>query len=104
MDVCLDPNAEGHVRHVRSIAEQIVANKNVKLEDVKAFYHDYYGAQAATFAAVGDFDAPALKAQLAELFGSWKAKQSYSRIPLSMKPVTGQKIELNTPDKATTSY
>ena len=98
----LDPNAEGHVRHVRSIAEQIVANKNVKLEDVKAFYHDYYGAQAATFAAVGDFDAPALKAQLAELFGSWKAKQSYSRIPLSMKPVTGQKIELNTPDKATT--
>lgn len=97
----LDATSEGHVRHIGTLPEQIAANKGVKLEDVKAFYHDFYGAQSATFAAVGDFDAAALKAQLNELFGNWKAKQTYTRIPRNVKPAAGQKVELNTPDKAT---
>jgi zinc protease len=34
------------------------------------------------------------------LFGNWKAKQTYTRIPRNMKAVAGQKITLDTPDKA----
>ena len=95
-----DATSAGHVRHTGTLQEQLAANKNVKLEDVKSFHQEFYGANAANFAAVGDFDAAVLKAQLAELFGSWKAKQTYARVPRSMKAVNAQKVVMDTPDKA----
>ena len=95
-----DATPVGHVRHTGSLQEQLAANKNVKLEDVKSFYQEFYGTSAANFAAVGDFDAAALKAQLSELFGNWKAKQAYTRIPRTLKAVNAQKIVMDTPDKA----
>ncbi len=95
-----DATAAGHVRHVGTLQEQLAANKNVKLEDIKAFYQEFYGANAASFAAVGDFDAAALKTQLNELFGNWKSKQTYSRIARTIKTTSAQKIVMDTPDKA----
>lgn len=95
-----DATPVGHVRHTGTLQEQLTANKNVQLEDVKAFYHEFYGANTASFAAVGDFDAAALKAQLNELFGNWKSKQSYTRVPRVMKAANAQKIVMDTPDKA----
>lgn len=95
-----DATPAGHVRHTGTLQEQLAASKNVQLEDIKSFYQEFYGANAANFAAVGDFDAAALKSQVSELFGSWKAKQSYTRIPRAMKTVHAQKIVMDTPDKA----
>ncbi len=95
-----DATPAGHVLHVNTLPEQIIANKAVKLDDVKAFHQNYYGAEHASFAAVGDFDTAALKTQLASLFGSWKAKQNYQRVTRSIKPVAGERVTLNTPDKA----
>jgi zinc protease len=90
----------GHVRHVRTLPEQLAQEKAVTLEDVKAFHKAYYGAGNATLAVVGDFDVAAVKAQAAKLFGSWKAEQPYVRIASTMKPVAGQNVSLETPDKA----
>lgn len=95
-----DATPAGHVLHAKTLPEQVVAAKAVKLEDVKAFHQNYFGADNASFAAVGDFDTAELKTQLNNLFGSWKAKQSYTRIARNMKAVAGEKIILNTPDKA----
>ncbi len=96
----IDPTPPGHVKHVLTLPEQLARLRALKVEEVKAFHADFYGANAATFAAVGDFDVNALKQQLTTHFGSWKARQPYQRVPDSMKSVAGEKIALETPDKA----
>lgn len=90
----------GHVRHVKTLQEQLASEKAVTLDEVKAFHKAYYGAGNATLAVVGDFDAAAVKAQVDKLFGNWKAEQPYARIANALKPVAGQNISLETPDKA----
>ncbi|QNA87816.1 insulinase family protein [Massilia sp. Dwa41.01b] len=96
----LDPTPEGHVKHVRTLQETLAAQKGVTVEEVKAFHAAFYGADNATFAAVGDFDAAALQAQVERLYGNWHAQQKYVRVPSAMKAVAGQKLTLATPDKA----
>ena len=96
----IDATPQGHVRHVDTLPEQLAGFKQVTAEDAKAFHSAFYGADHATLAAVGEFDPAALKAQLATLFDGWKAQQPYVRIPDSIKPVSGAKVQLETPDKA----
>jgi zinc protease len=95
----VDATPVGHVRHVHTLQEQLAAVKALKLADVKAFHAQFYGADNARFSAVGDFDAAALKAQLAALFGNWKSAQPYVRIAQSYKATSGNKVVLETPDK-----
>ncbi|HEU4853610.1 MAG TPA: insulinase family protein, partial [Telluria sp.] len=96
----LDSTPEGHVKHVMTLQEQLAAQQAIKVEDVKAFHAAFYGADNATFAAVGDFDPVALKAQVERLYGDWNSKQKYVRVPSLVKPVAGQKVALETPDKS----
>ena len=44
-----------------------------KVEDLRTFHTAFYGADQATFAASGDFDAKEIQALVTELFGSWKS-------------------------------
>ena len=96
----LDTTPEGHVKHVMTLQEKLASQKATTVEEVKAFHSAFYGAGNATFAAVGDFDAAALKAQVERLYGNWNAQQKYVRVPSAVKPVGGQKVALETPDKA----
>ncbi|MDP3668702.1 MAG: pitrilysin family protein [Telluria sp.] len=96
----VDATPQGHVNHVLTLPEQLAKLRAVKVEQVKAFHSAFYGANNATVAAVGDFDAPALKTQLGALFGDWSSAQPYVRIPATMKNVAGEKVALETPDKA----
>ena len=48
--------------------------REAKLDDVKRFHAQFAGGAAAELAIVGDFDADAVKAQLGELFGTWKSR------------------------------
>ena len=100
MSRLIDAYPVGHVRHIGTLQEQLTDTKAVTVDQVKAFHAAYYGANNANFAAVGDFDAVALKTQLGGLFGNWKATQPYVRIPSIMKPVSGGKVTMETPDKA----
>lgn len=95
-----NPFSQGHVRYVRTLPEQLAEQKAVTLEQVKAFHKAYYGAASGSMSVVGDFDVAAVKAQVAKLFGGWKAEQAYVRVPAQMKPVAGQLVTLETPDKA----
>jgi len=90
----------GHVRYTMTLPEQLAEAKAATLEQVKAFHKAYYGAANATLAVVGDFDVAAVQAQAAKLFGNWKAQQPYERIAGAVKPVAGQNVSLETPDKA----
>ena len=46
--------------------------KNYKLEDVKAFYNDNYGAARTHLYVVGQFDGAKVKSTIEKLFGGWK--------------------------------
>ncbi len=96
----LDATPEGHVQHVLTLPEQLARVKGATLEEAKAFHATFYGASAATFSAVGDFDPAALKAQVTKLFGAWKSGSAYVRIPRAVKPQPAKKITVETPDKA----
>ncbi len=100
MSRLIDATPVGSVRHVGTLQEQLAATKAVTVEQVKAFHTAFYGANNATFSAVGDFDAVALKKQLNNLFNGWKSTQTYVRIPHVMKAAFGANIALETPDKA----
>jgi zinc protease len=95
-----NPYPKGDVRHELTMDEQIDAVKAVTLERVKAFHRDFYGAGNAEFAAVGDFDANALRAQLEQLFGDWKSVKPYTRVPQPVYAVPAGENRLQTPDKA----
>ncbi|SHH07782.1 pitrilysin family protein [Massilia sp. CF038] len=96
----VDATPEGHVNHVRTLPQQLADLKAVSLADVRAFHRDFYGANNITLAVVGDFDAAALKAQVTDLFGAWQATLPYVRIAATVKEVAGQKVVIDTPEKA----
>ena len=51
-----------------------------RLGDLVRFHSQFYGANNAEIAIVGDFDADAVRALLTELFGDWKSAQPYTRV------------------------
>ena len=95
-----NPYPKGDPRYVASFDEAMAEMRAVSLEQVRAFHKDLYGAGATEFAAVGDFDAAALKAQLNELFGGWSAPKAYARVPNPLYEMPATELRLETPDKA----
>jgi zinc protease len=94
-----DAYPAGHPSAYRPLETRIQDLKTAKVEDLKAFHAAFYGADHATFAASGDFDAKELQGLVTELFGSWKSASAYERIPARLKEAPGQSKVLETPDK-----
>ena len=95
----ISPFPRTDVRHPRSIDEQIEDLKKVTLDDVKAFYKDFYGASNGYLAAVGAMKTEDVQKAAADLFGSWKSPAAYTRIDSKYLPVTPVDQKIETPDK-----
>ena len=95
-----NPYPKGHVRYAETIDEDAEQLRALTLERLRAFHRDFYGTGSAEFAAVGDFDAAALRAQLQELLGGWKAPKPYTRVPGPLYQPQPTEIRIETPDKA----
>jgi zinc protease len=95
-----NPYPKGDVRYQPTLDEELASYNTAKLDDVRRFHAQFAGGQAAELALVGDFDAEAVKGQLAALFGTWTSPAPYTRVPepLVAKPATV--VTLATPDKA----
>jgi len=87
-----------------SYDDQIAALKALTVEDVRAFYKQFYGAQNATLAVVGTFDEPALRQRVDKQLGTWKAATPYVRIPLKIFPVGTSSQAVQTNDKANAMF
>ena len=99
-----EPYPQGHPLATLSFEDEIAAIKATKVEDVRAFYKQFYGAQNATLAVVGSFDEPALRQRVDKQLGTWKAGTPYARIPLRIFPSTAQSQGLQTNDKANAMF
>jgi zinc protease len=95
-----NPYPKGHVRYVPAFDEAIANLRAATLAQVKAFHAGFYGADSASFAAVGDFDGEAVTAVLREGLGHWKSAKPYKRVPNPSYAMPPTQLKLETPDKA----
>ncbi|WP_312519992.1 pitrilysin family protein [Massilia sp.] len=94
----------GDVRYAGTLDEMIEDVKKLKLDEVKAFHRDFYGANPAEMAIVGDFDPKEITPLVNELFGSWRAKQPFAPVLETYADVKPTTQVLNTPDKENGFY
>nr|WP_315485684.1 pitrilysin family protein [uncultured Undibacterium sp.] len=98
------PYKKGDVRYAASIDDGIAEYGAIKLDAVKDFYKNFYGASAAEFSLVGDFDTAVVKTKLANLIGDWNSPAKYTRAPNLSLMAEGSAVKLETPDKANAFY
>jgi zinc protease len=72
----------------------------LKLDEVKAFHKEFYGAHAAYARALGPVEPKLVQELVAKHFDSWKASKPWTRIPYPLTEPKPIKLELDTPDKA----
>ncbi len=92
------------IRSSVTLKEGIERTKAAKLEDVRAFYRDYYGSANGQIAIVGDFDEKAINALLPELFGNWKATKSFKRVSEEFRAIPAVSKVVETPDKESATF
>jgi zinc protease len=90
---------KGDVRYVSTIDESIDELKAAKIEDVRQFYHQFYGPGEGEIVVSGQFDPAEIKKLVAELFGDWKSPAKYERINRTYMPVEAINKKIETPDK-----
>jgi zinc protease len=98
------PYKNGDVRYKNTIDESIKMYSDAKLESAKAFYTQFYGANNAEIALVGDFDAKEMKAKLNATFGDWKSQTAYHRVASLPVGKHDAPQSFETPDKSNSFY
>jgi zinc protease len=96
----LSPYERGDFRYVATAAERAAAIKLVTVEDTRQFYQRFFGANAAQFALVGNFDADQVTQQLTTLFGGWRSTVPFQRAGNIYRRTIGASDQVVTPDKA----
>ncbi|MDQ6629804.1 MAG: insulinase family protein [Pseudomonadota bacterium] len=94
-----NPYPKGDVRYAMTFEETLSELAALKLDDVRAFYRDFYGASKAIVVAVGDFDVAALTPQLQQAFGAWTSKASYVRVPEPAIEIPPAQFRIEVKDK-----
>jgi zinc protease len=69
-------------------------------EEATRHWDLYYRPNNLVGVIVGDFDADAVKAQLAALFGTWRAPAPHARVPEPLVAKPAKVVTLQAPDKA----
>ena len=100
----LNPYPAGDPRYVQTADETMADLKALTLDQVKAFYHDYYGASTGEVAACGDFDAAELTTLVDKLLGGWKSGKPYTRIPRPFTTIKPDRLLVRLPDKPNGIY
>jgi zinc protease len=90
---------KGDWRYNPTLEEALAETRAAKLEDAKRFHQQFYGAEAAEIAIVGDFDESRVVDLVKELFADWKPKVPYQRVPVEFRDIAPAEKTLDTPDK-----
>lgn len=94
-----NPYPKGDVRYVMTFDETLAAIRSLKLDDVRAFYHDFYGASNAVVSLVGDFDPKAVTPQLASGIGDWTSAMAFTRVPKPALDIPAAQFRIEVKDK-----
>lgn len=90
---------QGHPYYASTTDESLEELANVKLDDVKKYYADFYGANNSVSTFVGQLDRQQIAAFLQNSFGKWNSKEIYKEVePLYFESKKAMEV-INTPDK-----
>jgi len=89
----------GDPRYVETLDEESQGLKAVKLDDVRQFYRQFYGAGEGEIAIGGQFDPAQIRKLVTELFGDWKSAAHYERLTDMYAAVDPVNRKIETPDK-----
>ena len=92
------------VRAVKTPDESIADYKKVTLDEIRAFYRDFYGASNSEMAVVGDFDATEIRKLAGELFDGWKSPRPYERVTTAYAKIEPVNRTIESPDKANAMF
>ena len=90
----------GDPRAVTTFEEDIANIQKVTIDDVRQFYHDFYGASHGEFVVVGDFDPEEARKIVEAELGDWKSPAAYQMVLRTKDQVNAVNQMIETPDKA----
>ncbi len=90
---------EGHPLYAQTTDESIAELSKVKLDDLKKYYADFYGANNSLSTFVGELDKDQIKSFMNKTFGNWNSKSAYAAITPRYFEIKGKTETINTPDK-----
>lgn len=100
----MNPREPSHPQYVPTADEAIAAIEALTVEEVRAFYDEFFGAGGATLAVVGDFDEAETAGIVDQAFGDWAAQVSFQRAPNDFQDVPAEEIQIETPDKTNAMF
>ncbi len=90
---------KGHPFYASSTDESLEDLAKVKLDDVKKYYADFYGANNSISAFVGELDKKQITDFLQNIFGKWNSKASFAEVAPQYFETKEATETINTPDK-----
>ena len=94
-----NPYPRGDIRHPRSFDERLQDVQAVTPQALRELHATIVGASRVELAAVGDFDAEAVKAATQRALGGWPTATPYVRVPFPPYAPPPTRLVFNTPDK-----
>ncbi len=95
----LTPRPTDHPDYVPTFEEQIGRLEAATLEEARAFWQSFAGAQGGTLSIVGDFDPAEIRPIVEELFGDWTSPEPYARVDAAHQELETVEVDIETPDK-----
>jgi zinc protease len=91
--------SKGHPYYATDTDESLADLAAVKLDDVKKYYTDFYGANNSVSSFVGELDKKQIADFLNSTLGSWTSKASYKDVEAKFFDIHGTTEQVETPDK-----
>jgi zinc protease len=90
---------KGHPLYASTTDEDLEDLASLKLEEVKKYYNDFYGADNSISVFVGQLDKKQITDFLQHVFGTWNSKEPYKDIERKYFETKKATETINTPDK-----
>ena len=90
---------KGHPYYASSTDESLEDLAKVKLDDLKKYYADFYGANNSVSSFVGELDKKQITEFLQNSFGKWNSKESFKEVEPMYFETKETTETINTPDK-----
>ncbi len=90
----------GDIRYTSTFDETVQDMNAVTLDQIRAFYQAFYGADHGEVSIVGDFDEKSAMKAVQDGLEGWHSAMPYALVVDEYRVVPGSRLEIQTPDKA----
>ncbi|MEJ7592567.1 MAG: pitrilysin family protein [Planctomycetaceae bacterium] len=92
-------------RYIAELKEDMERTRAVTIEQIQDVYQRLVGSTVGELTIIGDFDKDLVVPAVDEFTKGWTSKVVFERIPrISVNNLTGNFVQINTPDKANAAY